>query len=64
MSLTVMLCNIDELEHFKWKWPFDPCDPKWPQIELDPITWVEGLKVMYMYELHEYTLTNRRINAF
>ena len=24
-----------------WKWPFDPCDPKWPRMNFKPITFVE-----------------------
>ena len=34
MSLTVMLCNMDELYHFYWKLAFNPSDPKWPRIDI------------------------------
>ena len=37
-SSMVMQCDMDKLEHFIWKWPFDPSDPKWLQIDIDPKT--------------------------
>ena len=30
--------EIEELMHFKWKSKFDHYDPKWPQVNIDPIT--------------------------
>ena len=30
ISLMVMLCCIDELQHFLWKITFDPSDLEWP----------------------------------
>ena len=36
MSYIDKLRNIEEIMHIKWKWPFDSCDPKWPQVDLWP----------------------------
>ena len=51
----VMLCNMDELKHLKWKWPFDPSDHKWPKIDTWPHN-IESLKVMYMYESYGHAV--------
>ena len=101
----VMLYNMEELLHFKYKGLFNPSDPKWPQIDIwphnigrtsqadvhvwvlwpcyttwtsysifsenalltpvtpndprltfDPITKVEGLKLMHMYESYGHAM--------
>ena len=36
MSYIDKLRNIEEIMHIRWKWPFDSCDPKWPQVDLWP----------------------------
>ena len=36
LSIMVKLFNIDKLEQFWWKWPFDPWNPKWPQVGIWP----------------------------
>ena len=45
--------------HFSEKSKFDPYDPT---LTFDPKK-IEGLKLMHMYELHEYTMKNRRVNT-
>ena len=56
MSLMVILCNIYELQHFELKWLFDPSDPTWLRIDIWPITYVEGLKLMNMYESYDHAV--------
>ena len=41
---------------FLLKMNFDPCDPKWPQIYIWPISMVEGLKLMNMYEFYGHAV--------
>ena len=48
-----------ELEYFWGKmiyWPIDPCDPKWPQIDICPHKVTEGLKLIYMYKSYGHAM--------
>ena len=63
MNYMNILSNIKEVMHFYWIQKFDPYDPKWPRLTFDPKK-IEGLKLMHMFEIHEYTMKNRRVNAF
>ena len=57
MNYMNILSNIKEVMHFSENQNLTPMTPNDPRL-------IEGLKLMHMYELHEYTMKNRRINAF
>ena len=47
----VMLCNMDELQHFFYENDLlTPVTPYDPRLTFDPITLVEDLTLMNMYE--------------
>ena len=57
MSNMNILWKIEELLHFKWKSKFDHYDPKMdPRLTFNPITQVEGLKLMNMYESYGHAM--------
>ena len=47
-------CNIEDIMHFSENQNLSPMTPN--NLTFDPINEVMGLKVMHMYELHEYTM--------
>ena len=48
--------------HFSENQNLTPMTPNDPTLTFDPKK-IEGLKLMHMYELHEYTMKNRRVNT-
>ena len=49
-------CKLEELKRFMSKQCFVASDPKWPQVDFDPINGIEGLKLMHMYESHGHAM--------
>ena len=60
MNYMNILSNIKEVMHFSENQNLIPMTPDWPSTPKK----IEGLKLMHMYELHKYTMKNRRVNAF
>ena len=58
-----ILSNIKEVMHFSENQNLTHMTPNDPRLTFDPKK-IEGLKLMHMYELHEYTMKNRKNNAF
>ena len=47
---------MDELEHFSENDLLTPVTPNDPRLTFDPITWVEGLKLINMYESYSHAM--------
>ena len=47
-----------------WKFKFAPVTPSDPRLTVDPITLVDGLKVMYMHESYGQAILHVRDTAF
>ena len=62
MNYMNTLSNIKEVMHFSENQNLTPMTPNDPTLTFDPKK-IEGLKLMHMYELHEYTMKNRRVNT-
>ena len=52
----VILCNMDEFYHFSENDLLTPVTPNDPRLKLDPITLVEGRKVMHMNVSHGHAI--------
>ena len=63
MNYMNILSNIKEVMHFSENQNLTPMTPNDPRLTFDPKK-TAVLKLMHMYELHEYTMKNRRVNAF
>ena len=64
ISHASMVRNLCDLMPFWWKWPFDPCDPTWPQMNFNVITFCEGVKLMHMHRSRVNTAYSAGLDAF
>ena len=51
-----MLCNMDKLSHFWYKWPLAPVTPNDARLTFDPTKQVEMLKLMHIYKFYSYSM--------